>query len=63
MAQNGAELPAETYVDFNALTKQINDLAPEARNLLHTLNDRATGIEGDHSSGERFAERPESRIT
>jgi phospholipid/cholesterol/gamma-HCH transport system substrate-binding protein len=43
-AQNGAELPAETYVDFNALTKQINDLAPEARNLLHTLNDRATEL-------------------
>src|SRR5438128_11510178 len=44
VAQNGAELPAETYVDFNALTKQINDLAPEARNLLHTLNDRATEL-------------------
>jgi phospholipid/cholesterol/gamma-HCH transport system substrate-binding protein len=43
-AQNGAELPAETYVDFNALTRQINDLAPEARNLLHTLNDRATEL-------------------
>jgi len=37
-------LPAETYVDFNALTRQINDLAPEARNLLHTLNDRATEL-------------------
>lgn len=44
VAQNGSELPAETYVDFNALTKQINDLAPEARTLLHTLNDRATEL-------------------
>jgi phospholipid/cholesterol/gamma-HCH transport system substrate-binding protein len=44
VAQNGAELPSETYVDFNALTKQINDLAPEARKLLVTLNDRATEL-------------------
>ena len=44
VAQNGAELPAETYVDFNALTKQLNDLAPEARKLLVSLNDRATEL-------------------
>jgi phospholipid/cholesterol/gamma-HCH transport system substrate-binding protein len=44
VAQNGAELPAETYVDFNALTKQLNDLAPEARKLLVSLNDRTTEL-------------------
>jgi phospholipid/cholesterol/gamma-HCH transport system substrate-binding protein len=43
-AQNGAVLPTETYVDFNALTKQINDLAPDARRLLNTVNDRATEL-------------------
>jgi phospholipid/cholesterol/gamma-HCH transport system substrate-binding protein len=43
-AQNGAVLPSETYVDFNALTKQINDLAPDARRLLNTVNDRATEL-------------------
>jgi len=43
-AADGALLPSETYVDFNALTKQINDIAPDARQLLHTLNDRATEV-------------------
>jgi phospholipid/cholesterol/gamma-HCH transport system substrate-binding protein len=41
LAQDKAMLPSETYVDFNALTAQINDLAPDARQLLKTLNDRA----------------------
>jgi ABC-type transporter Mla subunit MlaD len=31
-------------VDFNALTKQINDIAPDARQLLQTLNERATEL-------------------
>jgi phospholipid/cholesterol/gamma-HCH transport system substrate-binding protein len=44
VAQNGAQLPSETYIDFNALTKQINDLAPTAQKLLTTLNDRATEL-------------------
>jgi len=35
---------SQKYVDFNALTSQINDLAPQARDLLHTLNDRATEL-------------------
>jgi phospholipid/cholesterol/gamma-HCH transport system substrate-binding protein len=44
IAANGALLPSETYVDFNALTKQINDIAPDARQLLQTLNERATEL-------------------
>jgi phospholipid/cholesterol/gamma-HCH transport system substrate-binding protein len=44
LAQDGALLPAEAYLDFNALTRQINDLAPDARQLLQTLNARATEV-------------------
>jgi phospholipid/cholesterol/gamma-HCH transport system substrate-binding protein len=44
LAQDKAMLPSETYVDFNALTAQINDLAPDARQLLKTLNDRASEL-------------------
>jgi phospholipid/cholesterol/gamma-HCH transport system substrate-binding protein len=43
-AADGAVLPSETYIDFNALTQQINDLAPDARRLLQTLNDRAAEL-------------------
>lgn len=43
-AQNGALLQSEAYLDFNALTRQINDLAPDARQLLQTLNARATEL-------------------
>jgi ABC-type transporter Mla subunit MlaD len=31
-------------VDFNALTQQLNELAPHAQELLQTLNDRATEL-------------------
>jgi phospholipid/cholesterol/gamma-HCH transport system substrate-binding protein len=41
LAPAGAQLPSENYVDFNALTAQINDLAPRAEELLSSLNDRA----------------------
>lgn len=41
LAPDGAQLPADTYVDFNALTTQINELAPRAQELLVSLNDRA----------------------
>ncbi len=44
LAKNGALLPSDDYIDFNALTKQINDLAPDARRLLNTVNDRATEL-------------------
>ena len=41
LASPGAQLPVDNYVDFNALTAQINELAPQAKQLLSTLNDRA----------------------
>jgi phospholipid/cholesterol/gamma-HCH transport system substrate-binding protein len=41
LAAAGAQLSSDTYVDFNSLTAQINDLAPQAKQLLATLNDRA----------------------
>src|SRR5262249_19712976 len=44
LAPEGALLPSVTYMDFNALTQEIDDLAPEAQKLLHTLDDRATEL-------------------
>jgi phospholipid/cholesterol/gamma-HCH transport system substrate-binding protein len=44
LAQDGSLLPSEEYLDFNSLTKKINDIAPDAQQLLHTLNDRATEL-------------------
>jgi phospholipid/cholesterol/gamma-HCH transport system substrate-binding protein len=44
LAKDGSLLPSEDYLDFNALTKRINDIAPDAQQLLHTLNDRATEL-------------------
>ncbi len=43
-APDGSLLTSENYVDFNALTAQINNLAPHAQQLLVTLNDRATEL-------------------
>jgi len=45
IAQDGAWLPSDEYLDFNALTKRINDIAPAAQQLLETLNDRATELQ------------------
>ena len=44
IARDGALLPADPYIDFNALTAQINDLAPRASQLITSLNDRATEL-------------------
>src|SRR5580704_10718432 len=44
LAPPGSVLPADPYVDFNALTAQINDLAPQAKDLIQSLNDRATEL-------------------
>jgi phospholipid/cholesterol/gamma-HCH transport system substrate-binding protein len=44
LAKDGSTLPADRYLDLNAITEKINDLAPEAQQLLHTLNDRATEL-------------------
>ncbi|PYT78333.1 MAG: hypothetical protein DMG40_20585 [Acidobacteria bacterium] len=44
LAASGAILPSEPYVDFNALTAKINDIAPQAQELLKTVNDRASEL-------------------
>ena len=44
LAKDGATLTADRYLDLNAITEKINDLAPEAQQLLHTLNDRAAEL-------------------
>ena len=44
LAPSGTVLPSEPFVDFNALTAKINDLAPQAQELLKTLNERATEV-------------------
>jgi phospholipid/cholesterol/gamma-HCH transport system substrate-binding protein len=43
-APSGSLLQADPYVDFNALTSKINDIAPEAQELLTTLNARASEL-------------------
>jgi phospholipid/cholesterol/gamma-HCH transport system substrate-binding protein len=43
-APAGSLLPSQNYVDFNALTEQINNLAPHAQELLVTLNTRAQDL-------------------
>ncbi len=43
-ATKGALLPSQKYVDFNALTAQLNDLNPQVQELLHSLNDRASEV-------------------
>ena len=40
-APPGSLLPSAPYVDFNSLTAQVNDFAPEAQDLVRTLNARA----------------------
>jgi len=44
LAPDGSQLTAENYIDFNAITAQINDLGPHATELIATLNDRATEL-------------------
>jgi len=44
LAPDGSQLVSENYVDFNAITAQINDLGPHATELIATLNDRATEL-------------------
>src|ERR1035437_379703 len=43
-APTGSLLASENYVDFNAIAEQINNIAPQAQQLLQTLNDRATEL-------------------
>jgi len=44
LAPPGFLLPSDTYLDFNVLTAQINDLAPQAKLLIQSLNDRAAEL-------------------
>jgi phospholipid/cholesterol/gamma-HCH transport system substrate-binding protein len=44
LAPPGFLLPSDTYLDFNVLTAQINDLAPQAKLLMQSLNDRAADL-------------------
>ena len=44
VAPAGSLLASDKYVDFNALTEQINNLAPHAQQLIDTLDDRATDL-------------------
>jgi phospholipid/cholesterol/gamma-HCH transport system substrate-binding protein len=44
IAPDGSQLTADTYIDFNAITAQINDLGPHATELITTLKDRATEL-------------------
>jgi len=44
LAPSGAVLPSEALVDFNALTAKINDLAPQAQQLLASLTDRTNEL-------------------
>lgn len=43
-APTGAVLPSQKYIDFNALTAQINDLQPQVQELIRSLNDRALEV-------------------
>jgi len=45
LATTGMILLSDPYVDFNALTAKINDIAPQAQQLLKTLNDRASELQ------------------
>lgn len=44
MAPDGSLLMSESYVDFNSITAQINNIAPQAQELLHSLNDRVAEL-------------------
>jgi phospholipid/cholesterol/gamma-HCH transport system substrate-binding protein len=44
LAATGTILQSEPYVDFNALTAKINEIAPKAEQLLTSLNDRTSEL-------------------
>jgi phospholipid/cholesterol/gamma-HCH transport system substrate-binding protein len=44
LAASGSTLQSEPFVDFNAITARINDIAPKAQELLETMNERATEL-------------------
>src|SRR5258707_8137353 len=44
-ARPGSVLPSEPYYGIADITKQLNDIAPEAKKLLLTLNQRTTELQ------------------
>ena len=44
LAASGSLLASENYLDFNALATRINDIAPQAQQLLTSLYDRSTEL-------------------
>lgn len=44
-AAPGATLPSDPYTDFNAITAQINNIAPQAQELLKNLNQRTVELQ------------------
>jgi phospholipid/cholesterol/gamma-HCH transport system substrate-binding protein len=44
-APPGSTLPSDPYTDFNAITTQLSDIAPEAKKLLATLNQRTVELQ------------------
>jgi phospholipid/cholesterol/gamma-HCH transport system substrate-binding protein len=44
LAPNGATLPSDKYIDLNAITERLNDMAPQAQALLQTLNERGAEL-------------------
>ena len=44
LAADGAVLPSDPYIGFNDLTAEINNLTPQAQQLLTNLNDRVTQL-------------------
>lgn len=44
-AASGALLPSDEYLDFNALSAEVNMIAPKAQQLIETLNSRASELQ------------------
>ena len=44
VAPSGSVIPSQEYVDYNDLNEQVNNIAPQAQQLLKTLNDRMTEL-------------------
>jgi phospholipid/cholesterol/gamma-HCH transport system substrate-binding protein len=44
-APDGSVLPSQGYVDLSAVLAQVNDIAPQAQQLLRSLNDRANELQ------------------
>jgi len=44
-APPGTTLPSDPYIDFNAITAQINNIAPQAQELLKNLNQRTEELQ------------------